>query len=284
MLNGVCYNGLIKKYCWTELGRLWWRISVWASINSVDTWALQAVISLAFGRLETSRWRSSGVTAISSRCAGAKRELSRSCSKGRHRILETSPKSALMAAAPQGCGLHRAAALPSQPPPCGPPLTAAPSWRLRAAAPWFAHRRLCREARCRAISAPQRRGRVFSPFPGGCFFMSRWIQWGAGWQSGSAGAMSLPTCPPAEWPAECLCTTANPLWVEAGFFATLFNAANQDVNTKPVFPWGYKLEYFPLGSVQTQVVLCFVGSCCPSLTPRVPGSTSGDSKVGATFI
>lgn len=44
VLDNVCYNCLIKKGCWTQLGTLWWLISLWAQIGSVSTLAQQAMI------------------------------------------------------------------------------------------------------------------------------------------------------------------------------------------------------------------------------------------------
>lgn len=72
-------------------------------------------------------------------------------------------------------------------------------------------------------------------------------------RSGAAGRRHRRRHVPPDWragrPAGCPCTTANPRWVEAGFWGTLFKSSFAALNIKlflpPPPPPIYKLEYFP---------------------------------------
>lgn len=185
VLDNVCYNCLIKKGCWTQLGTLWWLISLWAQIGSVSTLAQQAMIlsvkhpddtvsvSVQFLHTMPSPVESWG---------GADQRGSTETWSFYPDLLTCS---GTLARALRVAAQHRVVALPSRVscsrlPPFTVPPHISPLTPLRAAMPWFPIMQLSWEGIGPALRALQHRGRDFSSFPSAfsCCPTGSSVEWG----------------------------------------------------------------------------------------------------------
>lgn len=232
VLDNVCYNCLIKKGCWTQLGALWWLISVWAQINSVGTLTLQAMIFVYQMQrqkpLMTQSQCQCNFFAPRPHQERAEDEMINGAAQKPGDFTQIRVTySGTLARALRVVAWHRVVALPSQLshhnspltiPAHGSPFTVPPPPQLplpcpltpfRAAVPWFLSMQLSCEGRGLALRVSQHQGKHFTPvaFP-----------------SCPTGAPDSAPCPalPWRWEPECLCTTAAHSEGELFFFSAVY--------------------------------------------------------------